>query len=457
MKLGDLRKDTQKNKSKFTNWRKEGKFVFWVHPGSEIGKRTRIRFRIPMRGDDGEWYFRNVWRTFQEEKDPTAQLLSWLRDNDEIDLDEVVLRVKSGTEVEEYNKGELLGLEEYGWKKQLLRPKTEYLFSVVNNGEPKETEVLTLPFSAGKKFVRLVDSQIDEYGDDEGNPWENPYPFKVTFDPDASGTDMYNVERHLAKLGKEVQDIFENSEPDNVEALCDPDNDNNDGMGTSEELLAQMLVIPVPFLEVDIEREAVPPPASSEPKEKPAAKKSKPVEDDTPAGMVKAKDCQKGETYVNADGEKLKFKKVLDSGKCKFLDEDGDVVKLKGDELLSAGAVGAAEPEPSDDGKVLVKDITEKGTELWNSDGEKLTFVRYSEAKEKGFFDDEDGDRAAMAGTEVLFTNAPEGGAEDPLAPIGQEEDLMLCPNCDAEVPVSATSCPKCKAKFEVDADQPFT
>jgi len=517
-------KDTKKGAS-FTDWRKEGKVLFFVHTGSEIEKRTTVQLRRVVEDDDGEEKIQGIRRFYEGETDITKQFLVWLKnDTPDLDPDDVVLRVKSASDEEEYTKGELLAMKGYAWQKNLLRPKTEYLFCIINVTEkgkvPKGCEVLVLPYSAGKKLNKIWDGEIEELGEEEGDPWKTPYACKVTFDKDERGSDMYQAGTVKRPLTEPVRDLFDEEAIDlkqytKEESVQDPD------AGTATDLLRAMCVVPCPLLGTDVESEETPKPKGKkktktakkpakktkpdpepepepepeeEPEPKPKLKPKAPKKPGKPKGkkqppaLVDVEDAEPGESYIY-DGDEVVFLKWNAKKKIGIAKDEDDlkVVIPVGEELVP---VAAAEPEPepepeeepeSEGGPEPTK-VTQcvKGEAYYDQDGNKLTFVRYNHTKEKGVFSDSEGERIFMDGDELVSGDDTDSGP-DPLEPKAKktptkqtkpkkkvvdpepeepeaDDDMEECPACEKMVASDATSCPHCKAEFqeEDEDDVPF-
>jgi hypothetical protein len=456
---GDLKKT-----GKFSSWKERGKLAFVIHPGSKIGKRTRIVFRKPVYNEEKEeWSIWTISRLYKGKEDIVFKFVSWLKGNDKIDADDVVLRIKADDKVEKFTKGDLLGMKGYSWQKNIFRPRTEYLFCVVDLDGKRELEILSLPFGAGKKLNKVMDQEIEERGEEKGDPWSNPYPFRVTFDKNESGGNMYNASRSSVDMPEWIEDVFE-QDPIDVLYYCDDESEANDDYD-SKSLLKDMLVISCPFLEKDVEVE------EEEPKKE--KKKSSKSNSD-----VKAKDCEKGK-YYKYDGEKIKFKRYIeDKSEALFIDEDGDRVRVEGGTVVrpfdESSSDEGSEEKPTNN-NVRVEDCI-KGETYYDSDGEKLKYIRYNSKKEKGVFDDSDDERVLLHKNEVVFLSKEEvEDADDALEPIdasreesdkeeprtkeGQEEsdeeEIMYCPNCEKQVAIDASKCKNCGAEF-ADDDEPF-
>jgi DNA-directed RNA polymerase subunit RPC12/RpoP len=193
--------------------RERGKVTVWLHPESGIYKRDAHYFPVYATVMDNDKKVKKVYNAMVIHEDVKSclicQLRKALRDDEDIDMDEIILRVGEDDEEVEYNKGEIIGAEGYGWKKNLSY-KTEYLFGVIDNDKPDKVLRLTAPKSLGKKITKVIEDQIEEEGETDGNPFENPYAFKLSYDKDADqASNMYNAIWNKAKYTEEIQEILE--------------------------------------------------------------------------------------------------------------------------------------------------------------------------------------------------------------------------------------------------------
>ena len=495
----------------FADWRDDGKITFFLHPKCYFGKRTQARIPGTRKDDDGKIIPWSRRRFHHGDEDILARILAWLKNADDIDASDVVLRVKAGKIVEEYRKGDLLGLDGFDWRKKPLNPRTEYLLAIVRAKKPKTGEILTLPFTAGRKISKLIDAEIAELGEDEGNPLETPWAIQVSFDEKASGSDMYSVRRSNLKLTEEVEAFFA-KEPEDVKQYTESSNEDLTE-GTTAELLAKICVVPCPLLEVDREQESAEddagesdepvettkPKADTKPKSTrkttvkpkrlakptPTTKQVKQIKSKTPvddgvSDGVEVQDCQAGVSYDH-EGEDLVYSGNKDGRKRKafFFDGDDCKVSLKfGTVVKPVTASEAAEddetPAAGDtDGEqsLTVQDLGPDDKKLWFYDGTgvHLQYIRYNDAREKGVFTDDDDERVFLAADALLSRDgSDEVGAEleprtteketpeteEPEATEGDDDggEVFGCP-CGATVKETDPKCPKCGAIFE-DEDE---
>ena len=218
MKLKEFMADTKsKGNSKIVSWKEDGNISVFLHPETGIEKRN------------AHWF--PVYKEVEEEKNgkkkkkfmvvneqvicpgfdecAICQLRSKLRDDKDIEDDDVVLTVGEDNDTMEYCKGDILRTEGFDWKKDLSY-KTEYLFGIVNAAKPAPPEIMVAPKSLGKKMTKEIEKQMEEEGEEEGDPFQTPYPFKFTFDKDAMPNDMYDASRTKKfKLTDEIEEFLE--------------------------------------------------------------------------------------------------------------------------------------------------------------------------------------------------------------------------------------------------------
>jgi len=213
MDIGGFIKDTKgRNKNEKWDLKKLGKGIVWLHPASGIFKRDAHYFPVYAEVMEDNKKVSKVYMSMIIHEDAKSclicQLRKALRENDDIDNDEIILRVGEGSEEVEYNKGEIIGFEGYGWKKNIAY-KTEYLFGMIDNAKPEKVLSLVAPKSLGKKITKVIEDQIEEEGEEAGNPFKNPYAFKLTYDEDAQASDMYGATWNKAAITEEVQELID--------------------------------------------------------------------------------------------------------------------------------------------------------------------------------------------------------------------------------------------------------
>lgn len=501
MNRNEFRKDVNRG-ANFTDWRKDGKCIFYIHPESDIEKRMSVSLQTVVNNDDGEEELRWTRRLYRGDEDPIARVKFWLEEDKEHDLDTVIFRAKTkGGDVVEYLKGDLLGHKEYDWRKQLLRVKIEYLYCIVNTtkkGEvPTGPEILILPFSCAKKLNKVWDGEIEDLGEPDGDPWKNPYPCKVTFDNTETGSNMYDagtVNIKAYPLNNDVRKLMEEDAVDMSQYVDFSQEDTS--LGTTVEILRKLLVVPCPVLDVDIVTEEPEKPAkkkrgrpkgsknkpkkapekpakeATEEKEKPKPP-SKPVPRlDGESSYVAVEDAKPGVLY-EYDDENVKYIRWSGSNDCGFAeDEEGDELEIPAGEKLKKLKGEPEQDEKAEPGGMHAKDCV-KGEKYYLHDGRLVTFKRYKKGKNQSVFSDEQSKRVFVDGNEVVSHDAAES---DPLEPRTNKEETkqtkpkskakpdpepeetsdgetLECPGCEGPLREvdDGFRCDKCNVTYEPD------
>jgi hypothetical protein len=116
MDIGSFMKDTKGggNTSHF-NLKEKGKGIVFLHPDSGIFKRNVYWY--PWYGKVEE-NGKKVMRTHDVmitcpgmDKNPINAMRKALREDKDIDMDEVILKVGKGDQMQEYTKGDIIGVE----------------------------------------------------------------------------------------------------------------------------------------------------------------------------------------------------------------------------------------------------------------------------------------------------------------------------------------------------------
>lgn len=407
-------------------WKDAGSFKFWLHPDAMIDDREQLVLPVAFTNDDGEKKITWVRRFFSGDKDIAARFLAWLEDQDDIDDDDVVFRVKSGKEKKSFTKGEVLGLKGYGYQGEVLRPRQESVFCVVPNDEPGQ-KFLAIPITAGQKVFTVIQSQMDD-DEDKGDPRVNPYALKITYDAKANGKDKYDVNPSIQELSDEVSAIFQ-EDPLDVEAECDPAREKTENFGTTAEILKAMCVVPCPVFDEEPEEDET----KEDPDEMPdnfGSSKSEETDDDeteeteedetegdddeteeTDDGEegeeegetidpIEAGDAEIGESYTLEDDEEVTCKKKLKKHVL-FVEDDGTKHKLKHDDSVWPAEEDEDETDDDDGEGLKVRDC-EPGEVYIDSDDDELTFIKFDDDEDHGVFEDSDGDTIALDGDDPV-------------------------------------------------------
>lgn len=219
LSLTDFMKDSKsKNSSaKHLDLKAKGKAIVFLHPDSGIYKRNTYWF--PYYGEAIEDN-KKVIKTYDlmivcpgQDVNPISKLRKSLRENKDIDHDEVILKVGKGEHLVEYTKGDILGEEGYDWKKSLAY-RTEYLFGVIDKDEPTEVHPFVAPKSLGNKITKVIEDQIEEEGEEDGNPFINPYAFKLSYNKSEQPANMYQAVWNKSKVTPEIEELLDGDGPD---------------------------------------------------------------------------------------------------------------------------------------------------------------------------------------------------------------------------------------------------
>lgn len=215
MDIGSFLSDTKgKSGGKIDKFdlKSKGKAIIFLHPNSGIYKRDAHWFPVYAEVLEDGKKVKKVFNTcivHENAKDCLiCQLRKSLRENEDIDMEEVILRLGKGKDQVELNKGEIIGAEGYGWKKNLAY-KTEYLFGIIDSANPDKVYSFTASKSLGKKITKVIEDQIEEEGEEDGNPFKNPYAIKITYDKSAQSSEMYDASWNKFSLTEEIKELLE--------------------------------------------------------------------------------------------------------------------------------------------------------------------------------------------------------------------------------------------------------
>lgn len=226
--MKEFMKDTKTRvQSDILDWKKMGEIVVYLHPASGIAKRRCHWFPTVGEKEVEVGKGKNKKKVKKEvvynipvvcpvtkenkDADPICNLRKMLRENDDIDSDTVILRLETEDDIYEYTKGDIIGEEGYDWKKNLSYKK-EYLFGVINVDNPEKVEIAIVPHSLGKDTVKEIEDKQKDYGEEEGDPFQNPYPFRWTYDDQEFGADMYRAKATKSRMNDKIQKLLEDED-----------------------------------------------------------------------------------------------------------------------------------------------------------------------------------------------------------------------------------------------------
>ena len=213
------------------DWKPKAK-VF-IHPDSDIYERYTVWF--PCESEEQVQGKRGRSKTIKKvinypfvvspepNKNPFQILVNKLKEDDEIDLDEIILSVGSGRAKLELSKGQIIGHKEYGYKHRLIYSKdfitAGILIADKKNNRPDKLKIEKLigKASLAREIVKAIEAEVDELGEDDGSPFISPYPFLIEFDEDAPGSSKYSASARLAlspdEGDKELLDLLDADPP----------------------------------------------------------------------------------------------------------------------------------------------------------------------------------------------------------------------------------------------------
>lgn len=411
------------------SWKEDGKLTFWLHPGSMVDDRETLMLPVASTNDDGEKKIGWVRRFTEGEDDFASVFLAWLGEQDDIDADDVVLKLRHGKDRKDYRKGDLLGLKGFGWEGKILNSRVESIMCIVPHEDPA-VRLIALPISAGKRVWKVIEDSIDDLGEDEGNPQVNPYAIKVTYDKNAKrGADKYDANSSQIKITDEIEACFEEKAHD-VEAECSPSGENYDDHGTTKEIVQALCIVDCPLWDME---SADPEPEEDDGDEMPedfgAKKNPRPEpepEDDEPEeeeedeegdedeGLIHpidAGDAEEGATYTLEDDTEVTFVRVYRK-RAVFEDEDGQKHRLALDAMVwpvesdeddddEEDETEESEAGDDDDDEVQVRDC-KVGSMYLDSDGDLVEFLEFDKSADEGIFKDHEGDDIRYEGDDYM-------------------------------------------------------
>lgn len=444
-----------KKKSDIMDWKSKGKIQIFLHPESGIRRRNshwisayveREVEETKGKGKDKKKvkvkkmvvvpYMINCPNTKEHPNNCfVCNLRKYLRDNEDIDNDEIILEVGEGDDMVQYSKGDIIGEEGFDWKKNMSYRK-EYLFGVVDAEEAAKTEVLIAPLSLGKEIKKVIQNEIEDEGEEEGDPFKNPYPIKITYDEDEVPAKMYAAIKGKAKLTDDIEELLEESGVD-LDQLAEPTKPSDIVKLLKDCIVSEDVdideILPPGFDEDDDEDEK---PSKSKGKgkkeEKKPTKGKKKVEDEDEDDED---DEDKKPSKSKGKGKNEEKKPVRGKKKEEPKEEEDD------DESGEEDDIEEKEKKPAK-GKKGKPEAPKKGTSEKDKKPKKS-----SESKDEDDEDDED--------EEEVKPKKGKGKKEEKKPAKGKgKKKKVECPECGEEIDEDADECPECGAEFESDDEE---
>ena len=208
-----------------------GTAVIHIHGNRNVGDDCEIEerrlYRVPADPQDGgsggkrrQRGYKRVFYARDSDPNPMQDLLDALREDDAIESSEVVL-VADATE---YTKGDVLG--EGDWKASCL-PSTEFLWAVVvsSAGETKATDpkvqILACPPSLCEAIDGVIDTQVREHGEEEGEASVAGYGIEISYDEDAAPSKKYTAQFNGRKASPKIRELLDGDGVD-LARFCGP-------------------------------------------------------------------------------------------------------------------------------------------------------------------------------------------------------------------------------------------
>lgn len=195
-----------------SDWKKDGKTIGWIHPGLFLCQRF-VHGWLPaleQSQSDGREYIRVRKFVCAKDKCVVCDLQRWAtkKISDGAQPSDVIIAMdKSGLDLENLS-GVKKGQNSISAREEVVIPW------ISRDGRDPEHPVQiiygTTAIAIGLR--NLINSMVEDYGEERGNPEFNPYPFKLSYDKDQKNpNNKYRVERvgnDLAPSTDEVRAIF---------------------------------------------------------------------------------------------------------------------------------------------------------------------------------------------------------------------------------------------------------
>lgn len=211
--------DVPESSGDILDWRKDGKVTVFIHSVGFVGRRSVWFPQLVETKKKGKKKI-SVEDTHvvlpPEDKCPLKEFLDYLKENDDIENDDVVFDLDGHYEV---LKGDALNVREYAWKKS-LKPSKEHIMAVVDthNVEAGLQIVIAKP-GLSRSIKRVISDKMDdleESGKDKdlGDPILNPYAFRFKYEEDETPNNMYSASESSQEMTDEIKELLDSDPPD---------------------------------------------------------------------------------------------------------------------------------------------------------------------------------------------------------------------------------------------------
>jgi hypothetical protein len=202
---------------KMADWKSDGKTIGWIH---KDGFRERRMHNMLARAFKDKVVGQKMF-VCPGANCPLCGLVAWAQEEAEgldEDKDFTVLyrTIKARDKKDQdkrisYTARDLAGMGD--WKRKMAATK-EFLFGWVRRDKRKPdepVEVMNAGVGLATAIQRMIRNQIEDYGEERGDPLRRPYAIKITYDKDAQPAQKFGAERvgeDLAPLEEEVKEIL---------------------------------------------------------------------------------------------------------------------------------------------------------------------------------------------------------------------------------------------------------
>lgn len=420
------------NDNKFSgnivDWKKDGKITIFIHPRG-FEKRRVIWFpqitESKKKGKSTSEFSKIPVVTPGIEKGcPISELVQYLRENDDIESDEVIFSFPDNKKSVEMTKGDILNEEGFDWKLSLV-PAKEYVFGCVDV-DNVEAGVQTMIAGPGmsRAMTKCIKNQIDEDGEDKGDPLKNPWAMKLEFDDDESPNRKYSAYYSKAEITDEIKELLDGEEPD-FNGLVKP--------LKPKEIWAMM----EDYLQIKWKPSLLDSNDNDDEEEKTEKKKVKDEEEEEKEEKVERKKKIKEE---EEEEEKVEKKK-----KVKDEDEDKDEEKAEKKKKVK-------KEEDEEEEKVEKKSKkSEEETEPCPQCGEPLGLseVKCPHCKTEFQFDGEEEEEKKEEKEEKKESKKKSDDDDEKKDDDNNDEDTLTCDSCgETGIPQGKKRCPECGEKL---------
>lgn len=207
----------------FSDWREKGKTVGWIHPDGFVERQLHNMVIFETTDKQGKPILRATRFTCTGRSCPFCALVEYSKDLvtgiEDSAFDPVILSARvppkdrNSKEISiSYSLRELSGGGD--WKRR-MGARSEFIFGwVPRDGRKSDSpiELMNVTTSLAQAIKRVIQSQIEDRGEERGDPLRSPYAFKFIYNEDASPGQMYAAERvdtDLAPIDEEVERLLD--------------------------------------------------------------------------------------------------------------------------------------------------------------------------------------------------------------------------------------------------------